>query len=84
MVIIFAFFGYSKWFNYEEQALIPLITHGPLIFWLNPLFGVRGAGRFLGISEWSFGTLLLAGFWNKKLGGRAVLGIGRVPINLSA
>jgi uncharacterized membrane protein YkgB len=24
MVIIFLFFGYSKWFNYEAQALIPL------------------------------------------------------------
>ena len=68
MVVIFAFFGYSKWFNYEAQALIPLITHGPLIFWLYPLFGIRGAGRFLGISEWSFGALLLAGFWNKKAG----------------
>jgi uncharacterized membrane protein YkgB len=23
MVIIFLFFGYQKWFNYEAQALIP-------------------------------------------------------------
>jgi uncharacterized membrane protein YkgB len=68
MVVIFALFGYSKWFNYEAQALIPLITHGPLISWLYPVFGIRGAGRFLGVAEWSFGTLLLAGFWNKKLG----------------
>jgi uncharacterized membrane protein YkgB len=68
MVIIFAFFGYSKWFNYEAQALVPLITHGPLISWLYPVFGIRGAGRFLGVAEWSFGTLLLAGFWNKNLG----------------
>ena len=68
MVIIFAFFGYSKWFNYEAQGLIPLITHGPLISWLYPVFGIRGAGRFLGVAEWSFGILLLAGFWNKTLG----------------
>jgi uncharacterized membrane protein YkgB len=68
MVVIFALFGYSKWFNYEAQALIPLITHGPLISWMYPVFGIRGAGRFLGVAEWSFGTLLLAGFWNKKLG----------------
>jgi uncharacterized membrane protein YkgB len=68
MVIIFALFGYSKWFNYEAQALIPLIKHGPLISWLYPVFGIRGAGRFLGVAEWSFGTLLLAGFWNKQLG----------------
>jgi uncharacterized membrane protein YkgB len=30
MVIIFMFFGYQKWFEYEAQALIPYISHGPL------------------------------------------------------
>ncbi len=68
MVIIFLFFGYSKWFKYEAQALIPYISNGPLIAWLYPVFGIRGTGRFLGVSEWSFGALLLSGFWNKKLG----------------
>ena len=74
MVIIFLFFGYSKQFNYEAQALIPLISHGPFIFWLYPVFGIRGAGRFLGISEWTFGALLLSGFWNKKLGVLGAIG----------
>jgi uncharacterized membrane protein YkgB len=35
---------------------------------LYPVFGIRGASWFLGISEWVFGTLLFLGFWNKKLG----------------
>ena len=30
MVVIFALFGYSKWFNYEAQALVFFITHEPL------------------------------------------------------
>jgi uncharacterized membrane protein YkgB len=68
MVIIFLFFGYQKWFEYEAQALIPYISHGPLIFWMYPVFGIRGACWFLGISEWLFGALLFLGFWNKKLG----------------
>src|SRR5262245_45791935 len=68
MVIIFVFFGYQKWFDYEAQALIPYISHGPLIFWMYPVFGVRGATFFLGVSEWAFGALLFCGFWNKKLG----------------
>ena len=42
MVIIFLFFGYQKWFEYEAQALLPYIGHGPLIFWLYAVFGVRG------------------------------------------
>lgn len=74
MVIIFLFFGYQKWFEYEAQALLPYISHGPLIFWMYPVFGVRGATYFLGVAEWTFGALLLAGFWNKKLGIIGALG----------
>jgi Protein of unknown function, DUF417 len=74
MVIIFFSFGYQKWWAYEAQRLIPYISHGPLIFWLYPVFGVRGASWFLGSCEWSFGTLLLLGFWNKKLGILGALG----------
>jgi uncharacterized membrane protein YkgB len=68
MVIIFLFFGYQKWFDYEAQALIPYISHGPLIFWMYPVFGIKGACLFLGVAEWLFGALLFAGFWNEKLG----------------
>ena len=62
MVIIFFFFGYQKWFEYEVERLIPYISSGPLIFWLYPALGMRGATWFLGVSEWTFGTLLFLGF----------------------
>jgi uncharacterized membrane protein YkgB len=68
MVLIFLAFGYQKWFAYEAQVLIPYISNGPLIFWLYPVFGIRGASWFLGVSEWLFGALLFLGFWNKRLG----------------
>ena len=74
MVIIFLFFGYQKWFQYEAQALLPYIGHGPLLLWMYPVFGVRGATYFLGVAEWLFGTLLFAGYWNKKLGILGALG----------
>ena len=74
MVIIFLFFGYQKWFEYEAQVLIPYISNGPLIFWMYPVFGIRGASWFLGVSEWLFGGLLFLGFWNKKLGILGALG----------
>ena len=74
MVVIFLFFGYQKWFDYEAQALIPYISNGPLISWLYPVFGIRGACWFLGVAEWLFGALLFAGFWNKKLGIVGALG----------
>ena len=74
MVVIYLFFGYQKWFQYEADALIPYISHGPLIFWMFAVFGTRGATYFLGVSEWLFGALLLAGFWNKRLGILGALG----------
>jgi len=74
MVLIFAFFGYQKWFEYEAQALIPYISHGPLIFWMYPILGLKGATWFLGVAEWLFGALLFLGFWNKRLGILGALG----------
>ena len=74
MVIIFLFFGYQKWFQYEAQGLIPYISHGPLIFWMYSVFSVRAATWFLGVYEWLFGALLFWGFWNKKAGILGALG----------
>jgi uncharacterized membrane protein YkgB len=74
MVLIFLFFGYQKWFEYEAKVLIPYISNGPLISWMYPVFGIRGACWFLGVCEWLFGLLLFLGFWNKKLGILGALG----------
>ena len=74
MVLIFLLFGYQKWFEYEAQVLIPFIQNGPLISWLYPAFGTRGASWFLGVAEWTTGALLLLGFWDKRLGVLGALG----------
>jgi uncharacterized membrane protein YkgB len=74
MVIVFLFFGYQKWFEYEAKVLIPYISNGPLIFWLYPVFGIRGASWFLGVVEWLVGTLLFVGFWDKRAGVLGALG----------
>jgi hypothetical protein len=55
MVIIYFFFGYQKWFDYEAQGLIPFFTHGPLISWMYPVFGIKGSSYFLGVSEGCLG-----------------------------
>ena len=85
MMLVFVLFGYQKWFEYEAQTLIPFISNGPLIFWLYPVFGTRGASWFLGASEWLFAALLFWGFWNKRAGILGALGcmfamIGTVTI----
>src|SRR5262249_3443539 len=85
MVVIFAFFGYQKWFDYEAQALIPYIGHGPLIFWMYSIFGLKGATWFLVVAECFCGALLFEVFWNKNLGFLGALGscfffVAPVPI----
>src|ERR1700750_699554 len=68
MVLVFVLFGYQKWFEYEAQTLIPFISNGPLTFWMYPVFGLRGASYFLGVSEWLTAALLIWGFWNPRAG----------------
>jgi uncharacterized membrane protein YkgB len=74
MVIIFLFFGYTKWHQYAAQVMIPFISNSPFIFWLYPAFGLRGGARFLGASEWTICALLYAGFWDKRFGILGALG----------
>ena len=68
MIIMFFFFGYQKWWAYEADRLVPFISNGPLISWLYLVFGHQGASRLLGVAEWTSGGLLLAGYWDKRLG----------------
>lgn len=74
MVIMFLFFGYQKWFDYEAQVLIPFISNGPLISWMYPVFGLHGASYFLGVAELLFGVLIFIGFWNKRIGMLGAIG----------
>jgi len=37
------------------------------------IFGTKGSTYPLGVSEWLFGALILASFWNKKLGALGAL-----------
>jgi uncharacterized membrane protein YkgB len=74
MIIVFWFFGYQKWFAYEADVLIPYISHGPLIFWMHDVFGIRGASWFLGFSEWLIFLLMILGFRYPTLAALGALG----------
>ena len=74
MVFTFFLFGYQKWFSFEAHQIAPFISHSPLVFWLIPAFGIRGASFFLGTTEWLFGALILLGFWLPRLGVLGALG----------
>ena len=74
MILTFYIFSYQKWFSFEALQITPFIAHSPLVFWLIPAFGIRGAGFFLGTTECLFGTLILLGYWNARLGVLGALG----------
>ncbi|MEE1924182.1 DUF417 family protein [Pseudomonas sp. 148P] len=63
LVLIFAIFGYSKWFPYEAQGLLPLIGNSPLLSWMHQLFGIQGASYALGVAEWAIALGLAIGAW---------------------
>jgi uncharacterized membrane protein YkgB len=67
--MVFTFFAFSiqKWSQYTAEMLVPLISHSPVVFWLLPAFGVRGAGYFLGTTETIFGSLIFLGYWSPTL-----------------
>jgi uncharacterized membrane protein YkgB len=74
MVFTFFAFASQKWNQYTVEMLVPLISHSPVVFWLLPAFGVRGAGYFLGATETIFGCLIFLGYWSPRLGILGALG----------
>ena len=74
--MVFTFFAFSiqKWNQYTIEMLVPMISHSPVVFWLLPVFGVRGAGYFLATTETIFGALIFLGYWSPRLGTLGALG----------
>ena len=74
LVLIFFLFGYSKWFPYEANALIPIISNSLFLSWMHTAFGIQGASYFLGIAEWMIGIGLALGAWMPRVSVVASLG----------
>ena len=74
--MVFTFFAFSiqKWSQYTIEMLVPLISHSPVVFWLLPAFGVRGAGYFLATTEMIFGSLFSLAIGARGLASWARLG----------
>jgi uncharacterized membrane protein YkgB len=74
--MVFEFFAFSiqKWNHYTIEMLVPMISHSPVVFWLLPVFGLRGAGYFLATTETIFGALIFLGYWSPRLGVLGALG----------
>ncbi len=67
VILVFVIFGTYKWFEFEVQALKPMIS----MTWLNILytmFGEHGGSYFLGVVEHIAFIALIIGFFRPSFG----------------
>jgi len=84
LIFLLVFFGALKWTAFEADAVHPLITNSPLLFWVDRVFGKQGASEFIGVIELITAALLASRRWSPRLamvGG--LLGIGMFLTTLS-
>src|SRR6476646_5349558 len=66
MVVVFVSFGMQKFTLQSAQGIVQFISNSPFISWLS-VFGLRGEAYFLGVVEFAFGALLVAGAFSPIL-----------------
>jgi uncharacterized membrane protein YkgB len=67
LIVVFLFFGIAKWFEFEVEALTPIITTTWLSI-LKDMLGLHGTSYFLGVVELTTVALLVLGFKNPMAG----------------
>jgi reactive chlorine resistance protein C len=58
LVLFFLGFGLYKFTPQEAAGVAPLMAHSPVLFWVNPLLGLRGGSDLIGVVEIALGILI--------------------------
>jgi uncharacterized membrane protein YkgB len=61
LVVIFLWFGCMKFTSYEAHGIEGLISHSPIIGWLNVSLGVQGSSDVIGVLELATAVALILG-----------------------
>ena len=67
LVLIFVAFGFYKFTPQEAASVPPLMANSPVLFWVERLFGTRGASDFIGVIEIMFGILIALRHFSPRL-----------------
>jgi uncharacterized membrane protein YkgB len=67
LVGLLLLWGGFKFTAFEAEGIRPLIEHSPLLHWLYPVFGVRGASALIGVVELTAGLLMCTLRWRPEL-----------------
>jgi uncharacterized membrane protein YkgB len=67
LVFFFLAFGLYKFTPQEAAGVEPLMAHSPVLFWVDPLLGVRGGSALIGCIEIALGILIALRRWSPRL-----------------
>jgi len=73
LTFLLLLFGTFKFFQFEAQAIQPLLIHSPFLAWLPVFLGVRGSSASIGLVELFAGLGIAVGPWWPRFG--AVAGL---------
>jgi uncharacterized membrane protein YkgB len=76
--------GGLKFAAFEAEGIRPLVEHSPLLRWLYPLLGVRGASSLIGVVEVASALLICVRHWKPGLSAiGSLLAAGTFLVTLS-
>jgi reactive chlorine resistance protein C len=66
LVALLVLWGGMKFTDFEAEGIRPLIEHHPLMSWMYPAFGVRGASAIIGVVELIAAALIATRRWRPR------------------
>jgi reactive chlorine resistance protein C len=73
LVVLLLVIGGSKFFQFEAEAIQPLVSNSPLLTWLYGVLSVRATAALFGAFEVVVGILVALRPWAPRLSGYASL-----------
>jgi uncharacterized membrane protein YkgB len=67
LVILLGVIGAMKFFEFEAVAIERFIANHPLMSWMIPVFGLRGASALIGIAELAAATAIAVRPWAPRV-----------------
>ena len=84
LVGLLLLWGAFKFSAFEAEGIRPLVEHSPLLRWLYPLLGIRGASSMIGVVELAAAALICTRRWRSRLSAvGSLLAAGTFVVTLS-
>jgi uncharacterized membrane protein YkgB len=68
MIVMLLWAGSFKMTRPGAEGIIPLVSNSPLIWWHFKVFGPYIGSDLIGVTEWLYAFLILAGYFKPKAG----------------